>query len=50
MRTDTLAQGVHAVNMGVVGRIVTSWVVTIPAGAVLSIVFFLILRALLGGA
>ena len=45
-----LAKGVHAINVGVVGRIVTSWVVTIPAGAVLSIVFFLILRELLGGA
>ena len=42
------AKGVHAINLGVVGRIVTSWVVTIPAGAILSIVFFYVLRAVLG--
>ncbi len=43
-----LAKGLHAVDLNVVGRIVTSWVVTIPAGAGLSVVFFLLLRAMLG--
>ncbi|MGI9290314.1 MAG: inorganic phosphate transporter [Gammaproteobacteria bacterium] len=40
-----LVKGMRAINMSVVGRIALSWVVTIPAGAGLSIIFFLILRA-----
>lgn len=43
-----LAKGLHAIDLRVVGRIVLSWVITIPAGAGLSIVFFVLLRALLG--
>ena len=43
-----IARGVGAVDLGVVGRVFLSWVVTIPAGAVLSIIFFQILRSVFG--
>jgi PiT family inorganic phosphate transporter len=43
-----LARGISAINLGVVGRIFLSWVITIPAGALLSIVFFFILKAVFG--
>ena len=43
-----MAKGISAINLGVVGRIFLSWVITIPAGAILAVVFFFILRALLG--
>lgn len=39
-----LARGADTLNFGVVGKIVTSWVVTLPAGAFLSVVFFYILK------
>ena len=42
------ARGISAINLGVVARIFVSWVVTIPAGATLTIVIFLVLRSLLG--
>ncbi len=42
------ARGMSAINLGVVGRIFVSWVVTIPAGAVLTIIIFYVLRFLLG--
>ena len=45
-----MARGITAINLGVVGRIFISWVITIPAGAVLSIIFFYLLRFLFGGA
>ena len=40
-----LARGIGALNLGVIGKIFTSWLVTLPVGAALSIVFFLILQA-----
>jgi PiT family inorganic phosphate transporter len=43
-----MARGISAIDLRVVSRIFLSWVITIPAGAVLSIIFFYILRALLG--
>lgn len=43
-----LARGIAALNLRVIGSIFVSWVVTLPAGALLSIVFYLILRALFG--
>ena len=43
-----MAKGISAINLGVVGRIFLSWVITIPAGAILSILFFYILSAILG--
>jgi len=42
-----LARGIEAIDLRVVGRIFVSWVVTIPAGAMLSIVFFLIFKSIL---
>jgi len=42
-----LARGIDAIDLRVVGRIFVSWVVTIPAGALLAIVFFTIFRAVL---
>jgi len=41
-----MARGIAAINMGVVRNIVVSWVVTLPVGAGLSIVFFWILSAI----
>jgi PiT family inorganic phosphate transporter len=42
-----IARGISAINLGIVGRILISWVVTVPAGALLTIVIFLGLRFLL---
>ena len=42
-----LARGIAAIDLRVVGRVFVSWVVTIPAGAILSIIFFLIFRSVL---
>jgi PiT family inorganic phosphate transporter len=41
------ARGIEAIDLRVVGRIFVSWVVTIPAGAVLAIIFFYIFRMIL---
>ena len=43
-----LAHGVKALNYRVVGTIATSWLVTLPAGASLAILFFFILRSIFG--
>ena len=40
-----LAKGISALNLGVVGRIVLSWVITLPVGALLSIGFFFLFQA-----
>ena len=42
-----LARGIEAIDLRVVGRIFVSWVVTIPAGALLAIVFFYVFKATL---
>ena len=42
-----LARGIAAIDLRVVGRIFMSWVVTIPAGAFLAIIFFFLLRSVL---
>ncbi len=42
-----LARGIDAIDLRVVARILVSWVVTIPAGAFLAIVFFFIFKAVL---
>jgi len=39
-----LARGISALNLKVVGNIFVSWLVTLPAGASLSVVFFFILK------
>ncbi len=41
-----MARGIAALNLGVVRSIVVSWVVTLPIGAVLSIMFFYMLRGI----
>jgi PiT family inorganic phosphate transporter len=43
-----MARGISAIDLGVVGRIFLSWVITIPAGAILAITFFYILKLVLG--
>lgn len=42
-----IARGIEAIDLRVVGRILVSWVVTIPAGAFLSIMFFFIFKTVL---
>lgn len=42
-----MARGIEAIDLRVVGRILVSWVVTIPAGAFLAIMFFFIFKAVL---
>lgn len=42
-----MARGITAINLAVVNRIFISWVITIPAGAILAIIFFYILKAVL---
>ena len=39
-----LARGISAVNITVVGRIILSWLVTLPVGAGLSILFLFLLQ------
>ena len=39
-----MARGIAALNLGVVRNIVISWVVTLPVGAALSIIFFYLLK------
>ena len=41
-----MARGISAINMDVVGRVLLSWVITIPAGGRLAIVFFYILKGI----
>ncbi|NND81680.1 MAG: inorganic phosphate transporter [Gammaproteobacteria bacterium] len=41
-----LARGVSALNFGVIGRILLSWLITLPAGAGFSILFFFALKGL----
>ena len=42
-----MARGIDAIDLRVVARILVSWVVTIPAGAFLAIIFFFVFRAVL---
>jgi PiT family inorganic phosphate transporter len=41
-----MARGIAAINIGVVRNIVVSWVVTLPAGAGLSIIFFFMIKGI----
>lgn len=43
-----LAKGIGALNLRVVGGIFASWLITLPAGAGMAIVFFLIFKAVFG--
>ena len=40
------ARGIGALNLGVVRNIVASWIVTLPAGAILAITFFYAIQAM----
>lgn len=42
-----IARGIAAINLTVVRNIMVSWITTVPAGALLSVVFYFILRAVL---
>ncbi|MEM9209111.1 MAG: inorganic phosphate transporter [Pseudomonadota bacterium] len=42
-----MARGIAAIDLAVVGRIFVSWLVTIPAGALLAIGFFFVFKAVL---
>lgn len=42
-----MARGIEAIDLRVVGRIFVSWVITIPAGAFLAIIFFYIFKTIL---
>ncbi len=44
-----MARGIGSLDLRVIGKIIVSWVVTLPVGAGLSILFFYILRAVFGG-
>jgi PiT family inorganic phosphate transporter len=41
-----MARGIAAINLGVVRNIVVSWVITLPVGAGLSIIFFWMMKAI----
>jgi PiT family inorganic phosphate transporter len=43
-----LARGVGALDLGVIRTIFMSWIITLPAGAALAVVFYYTLRLLLG--
>ncbi len=43
-----LARGIAALNLRVIGSIFLSWVVTLPAGAGLAIIFFFLFQAIFG--
>ena len=43
-----LARGIAAIDFSVVGRIIVSWIVTLPVGAGLSILFFFTLKGIFG--
>ncbi len=43
-----LARGIGALDLGVVGRILLSWVATLPIAAAMSIGFFFLFQRLLG--
>jgi len=43
-----LAKGIGALNLRMVGTIFISWLITLPAGAILAIIFFYIFKAVFG--
>ncbi len=43
-----LARGLGALDLRVIGNIVVSWVVTLPAGGILAAIFFYIFKAIFG--
>jgi PiT family inorganic phosphate transporter len=43
-----LARGMEALNLGVIRNIFMSWIITLPVGGVLAIVFFFMLKGMFG--
>jgi len=43
-----MARGIGAIDLRVVGKIFLSWIVTIPAGAILAIIFFFLFKTIFG--
>jgi PiT family inorganic phosphate transporter len=43
-----LARGIGAVDLRVIGNIVISWLVTLPAGALLAAIFFYLFKGIFG--
>ncbi|KGE04809.1 inorganic phosphate transporter [Pseudohaliea rubra] len=43
-----LARGIAAIDLRVIGSIFLSWIITLPAGAILAIIYFFILRSIFG--
>ncbi len=43
-----LARGIAAIDLRVIGSIFVSWIITLPAGAILAIIFFYTLRGIFG--
>ncbi|SHO48859.1 inorganic phosphate transporter [Desulfopila aestuarii] len=43
-----LARGVGALDLRVVGNIIVSWLITLPAGAIMSMLFFFTLKGIFG--
>jgi len=43
-----LARGVGAIDLRVIGNIVISWVITLPAGAILAAIFFFLFKGIFG--
>ncbi|GEK73602.1 MULTISPECIES: inorganic phosphate transporter [Halomonas] len=43
-----LARGMAALNLRVIGTIVMSWLITLPAGAILAIMFFFMFKGMFG--
>lgn len=42
-----MARGIDAIDLRVVGQVFISWIVTIPAGAILAIIFFFVFKSVL---
>ncbi|CAG9000148.1 MAG: hypothetical protein CENE_02138 [Candidatus Celerinatantimonas neptuna] len=40
-----MARGIGALNLGIIRKIIVSWIITLPAGAVFAIIFYYILLA-----
>ncbi|NNF03924.1 MAG: inorganic phosphate transporter, partial [Rhodothermales bacterium] len=43
-----LSRGIAALDLKVVGRIIASWIVTLPVAGIVAAVFFYILRGIFG--
>jgi PiT family inorganic phosphate transporter len=43
-----IARGLASLNLRVINRIFLSWIITLPAGAIMSILFFFMLKGIFG--